>query len=280
MANSALIQKRMQAETIKRFAENTIGHRNFKWQAVLYLALLLLVGKWFPEGIEDYLFYLKGDRSLWTINWKLLCSGLILFAFYWAIKNIVSQSKIHVTADSPAPIKVLCVFLSPFKTRPNNPNGSYHEIIELQNALHTNDLDQLKLTETTWKMPLKAIEHHGARLKQVRIFTSCGENGSSSQFEVFRSLVNYLYPTVQVKEEFSGGLDFLDIRAIFDAVDKLYVEAVEEGYRENDVLVDVTGGLKTNSIAASVATLAKGRQFQYINEDKIVKSYDVTYFDE
>ena len=46
------------------------------------------------------------------------------------------------------------------------------------------------------------------------------------------------------------------------------------------MLVDVTGGHKTNSIAASVATLAKGRQFQYINEDKIVRNYDVTYFDE
>ncbi len=280
MANSAPIQKRIQAETIRRFAENTIGQRNFTWQAVLYLALLFLVGKWFPEGIEDYLVYLKGDWSSWSVNLKLLCSGLILFSFYWAIKNIVSQSKIYVTADSPAQIKVLCVFLSPFKTRANSRNDSYYEIIEIHKALHSNDLDQLKLEETTWKMPLKAIEHHGARLKQVRIFTSCGEKGSSKQFDVFRSLVNYLYPTVQVKEEFSGGIDFLDIRAIFDAVDNLYAEAVEEGYRENDVLVDVTGGHKTNSIAASVATLAKGRQFQYINEDKIVKSYDVNYFDE
>lgn len=123
-------------------------------------------------------------------------------------------------------------------------------------------------------MPLSAIDYHKKTLQEVLVFTS---SGSSSQFNVFQDLVMRLYPSLRVKEMVSGGIDFEDIETAFNAVNKLYRDAIASGYSEKDILVDVTGGHKTNSIAAAMATLAAGREFQYLNKERVVRSYDVDY---
>lgn len=74
----------------------------------------------------------------------------------------------------------------------------------------------------------------------------------------------------------SNGVDFKDVKEVFNVIEDFYKRP---DIKPKDVLVDITGGQKTNSIAGGIATLAVGRRFQYIGtNDKQVNAYDVGYF--
>lgn len=273
----------MQAESFRHFAECTFGQKNFGWHAVVYTALLFIAGGWLPNGIADFIKYLTGDWSLWTVNYQLTGSVVILILFGVQLKKIVhAPGKIEVSNDPPEPVKVLGVFLSTFNLF--NSAQSLGEIVKgkekefLEKALSEHIVKRETLDGTTWEMPLKALEFHKSRIETLYLFTSSGGKGTTADSDLFVRLVKVLYPNISVSELVSGGLDFENIKEIFNAVEDLYTHAITSGYKEKDVLVDITGGKKPNSIAASIATLAAGRKFQYISEDKVVRSYDVGYF--
>jgi hypothetical protein len=284
VSNNNPIQQRNQAEIFRHFAECTFGQKNFGWHAVMYTALLFIVGGWLPNGIADLIKYLSGDWSLWTFNYQLTISLGILIYFGVRLKKIVnSPGKIEVSNDPPEPVKVLGVFLSSFNLWFNS--GQVQGVIvkgkekeSLEKALSEQSVKREALDGTTWEMPLKAIEFHKSRVEMLYLFTSSGVKGTTADSDLFVRLVKVLYPGISVAELVPGGLDFENIQEIFRAVEDLYGDAVAHGYKEKDVLVDITGGKKPNSIAASIATLAAGRKFQYISEDKVVRSYDVGYF--
>lgn len=62
-----------------------------------------------------------------------------------------------------------------------------------------------------------------------------------------------------------------------DAINAIIQIVKEEGAEENDIIIDVTGGQKTASIAASLATLHNKVTFQYVqtNPPYEVFAYDV-----
>ncbi len=276
----------MQAESFRHFAECTFGQKNFVWHAVVYTALLFIAGGWLPNGIADFIKYLTGDWSLWTVNYQLTGSVVILILFGVQLKKIVhAPGKIEVSNDPPEPVKVLGVFLSSFNVWYNSSQsqveivkGKENESLEKILAEHT--VKRETLDGTTWEMPLKAIEFHKSRVETLYLFTSSGDKGTTVDSELFVRLVKVLYPGISVAEWVTGGLDFDNLTEIFYAVEAFYTDAVVRGFKEKDVLIDITGGKKSNSIAAaSVAALSVGRKFQYISEDKVVRSYDVGYFD-
>lgn len=66
-------------------------------------------------------------------------------------------------------------------------------------------------------------------------------------------------------ELIKGGIDFENIEEVFEAIEKFYSEVKEKGIAEKEVIVDITRCQKTNSLAASIATFALGRRFQYVS---------------
>ena len=284
MSKNNPIQRRIQAESFRRFAECTFGQKNFGWQAVLYTALLFIAGGWLPNGIADFVKYLTGDWSLWVFNYQLSGSVAILIYFGVLLSKVVhSPGKIEVSNYPPEPVKVLGVFLSSFNVWFNNVQAQGvivkgKEKASLETALSEQTVKRETLDGTTWEMPLKAIEFHKSRIETLYLFTSSGSKGTTADSDLFVRLVKVFYPGISVAELVPGGLDFENLKEIFSAVEVLYGDALAHGFKENEVLVDITGGKKTNSIAASIATLSAGRKFQYISEDKVVRSYDVGYF--
>lgn len=83
-------------------------------------------------------------------------------------------------------------------------------------------------------------------------------------------------------EEFlKGGIDFQDIKKVFETIENLYDKLGASGIKNEDIIMDVTGGQVTNSIAGAIATLTLGRKFQYVStRDKKVLSYDIGYFED
>ena len=284
MSNNNPLQQRIHAESFRHFVKHTFGRKNFGWYTVLYTALFILAGGWFPDGIADFFKYLAGDRSLWCINYQLIVSSLILIFFGIQLAGIINTEKIEVKSALSEPVKILGIFLSPLVFF--SGDSDYRKIIvegnekeSLENVLFAHSLKREALDGTSWEMPLRAVDFHKSRLERLSLFTSSGNNGTSAVSELFIKFLNLLYPEILVVEKVPGGLDFENIKEIFTAIEKFYVDAVNDGYKESDVLVDITGGKKTNSIAASIASLASGRKFQYIGDDKMVRSFDVGYFE-
>ncbi|NUK48199.1 hypothetical protein HUN82_08630 [Prosthecochloris sp. DSM 1685] len=279
MANNKPMAKRWRTQSLKRSLEGWTGEKNFKWQAILFALCLILFGEWFPDGLEGFFYYLQAvsmHRELvpWAINWKLVLSALFILLIWCIFKSLPRYTQIKVHAGQPKTYKVLAVFLSPFGVWNPNQTETYKTIDELRAVVDSDDCDREKMNDTKWAPSLSAIEYHRKTLREVVVFTS---KETSTEFTVFRALVRRLYPSLKVREMSEGGMDFENIEAVFNGVNKLYTDAIGDGYREKDILVDVTGGNKPNSIAAAMATLAAGREFQYLNKSREVRSFDVDY---
>ena len=276
------IKKVMGSQRIKRLAESVFGRNNISVQAVIYAALLLLAIAWLPVGIADFI----DDHWLWfswlPCSYKLLVSLAIFVIFAWQLSRLGGDdNKVQVQKTSPKKVRALGVFLS---TLGRTTEIVEEKILEIQNSLavlpDTSAILSV-LTGKNWEMPLKAIEYHQGQLEALYVFTSKGNPGSSETMALFETIVNALYPDLKIREVDVHGIEFEDVEAVFNQVESFYDMAKKDGFPEQEILVDVTGGQKPNSIAASIATLITGRKFQYISTvTKEVHAYDVWYIDQ
>jgi hypothetical protein len=279
------IQQKMRVQSLRRFAEGIVGRKNFGWWSLLYAALFFVVAGWFADGLAEFVDYVFSGQKRWIVNYKLIVSAGLLFLFGWSLRNIAhdDHDEIAVNRDQPKPVRVLGLFLSNFlvraaQTSHTGNSGEGFDKSALERAVSGSTFNRTMLLDTTWEMPFRAIEYHASSLERIELFTSSGGKCSSAESGLFIRLVAALYPDVSVIEQI---VDFEDLEVVFKAVEKLYADAEASGLKAQDVLVDITGGQKPNSIAAAIATLAVGRQFQYISTgDKVVRSYDVGYFQE
>lgn len=281
MTNNNPFQKRIRAYELGRVVESFFGKRNVSWYALGYAALLLLAIGWIPDGIAD-LFNCQWRECSWPAclecSYKILVSLLIIAFFRWRILQAMKyQVNIAVNPTSPQPVQVLGLFLSPVAATPKEQE---EEFAAIRTAIENKSLVPFFFDRKRWEMPLKAIDYHKSRVKKVLLFTSSGAHGTSTMSGDFRKVVQFLYPAILVEEIKPGGMNFEDVEEVFKAVENFFLRNEQENVKESDMLVDITGGQKTNSIAAAIATLATGRNFQYIStETKEVRVFDVRYMD-
>jgi len=277
------IQKKIRVErTFKRFAESIVGSKNFGWLSVFYLCLFFVASAWFADGLTEYIDYLLDGSGPAVLNYKLLISIFIIILFWLIVANITQtdNDKILVNNDQSLPVRRLVLFLSNFQKYAGKElsvlksDGVTKE--SLENALAEKSFRFDLLLDTSWEMPFLAIQHHISKLQHIVLVSSSGGKRSSLESGLFIQLVHSIYPNIRIEEQ---TVDFENLEQIFDWINHVYEKSRQEGLKESDVLVDITGGQKTNSIAAAIATLAIGRQFEYITTgEKIVRSYDVGYF--
>jgi len=98
---------------------------------------------------------------------------------------------------------------------------------------------------------------------------------SSKQFEAFKQLVGNIFKNRFDIEEI-GMENFESVERLFNSINQIYEKLNLENYRDKDIIIDITGGQKPNSIAAALMTIYYRREFQYIStKDYKVKSYDI-----
>jgi hypothetical protein len=283
MGSNNPVLQRKRIEGLKRFSEGFLGKKNTSAIVFVFAALIFVIAGWLPDGLSENIDFLFGEKRGWTFNYKLTGSIAALFIFWLLLrKTAIFGGRIEADSEQPQPVRVLGLFLSPFRVVPDipPPENQVRTRDELKTLLFEGVPKPEQFVGTTWEMPLKALGFHCSLLRKVYLITSSGSNGTSAESELFVSLANALYSDITIEEFAAGGLDFEDVKAVFSSVESLYQRAKKEGYREQDVLIDITGGQKTNSIAAAIATLATGRKFQYIGKKSGLLSYDVGYFDD
>ncbi len=128
----------------------------------------------------------------------------------------------------------------------------------------TDDLenDIKNLEHTNLQQLLRAIAPHRMELAKVILLGSIG--GSDSSLDDVRKILRYYIDGVVVLNKTVGSFEDLDM------LDTAFEAAVKDSKaQDKDIIIDVTGGTKTASIAAAVFALKKrDLEFQYVQTEK------------
>lgn len=258
------IQQHIQVDAVKKVAHQFLGMENFSLIALLMAALFFLGAGWLPDAGTNLL--LPGGQKM--VGIYQLTGSLIVFSVFGLVisHKIKHQQQVKIVVSSPPSARILIIFLS----------SCNKQLLETLKCQETALLPE-EIEGTSWEMPLLAIRHHAERLEQLYVFTSSGEQGTHQQFNCFHRIVSTAYPKLKIIELTGEGTDFEDMATIYDETDKLYERLDRTGiYASDDIILDITGGQKTNSIAAALATQADGRKFQYVStKSKQVRSFDL-----
>lgn len=258
---------------------------------VAVVALLVGIG-WLADSLFEWLTDLD---SLWqgkpVENWwplhRLVAVGFVtleVLLLWWLARGARQRYRPTVNLDSqPAQAKGLVLFLSTLKT--GEPEAITQALPELTGV----DAFRTRFGKTNWRMPLEAIAYHRPRLRRVVVICS---RESIAQWPGFVALTRQLFPGADfdLRElgalypqtaQYQGGFAFDDVATVADATDDALANLLAGGLPLADCLIDVTGGLKLNAVAATAVALAEGRRIQYVSgQDPApykVAVYDVTY---
>jgi hypothetical protein len=251
---------------------------------VLFLMAIGWAGDSLFEWLSDLGIWLKdGEVKDWWPWHRLIAVGFMaatIGVVSWLARKAEAHFRPRVLADAtPAQAEGLILYLSALR----GP-----DLAQLEAARPGPDsLDAFRrdLGNLNWRMPLEAIAYHLPRLRQVVVISSAHVDGSRKQFPTFKELVGRLFPGAELRVQdvaeldsrYDPGLDFNDVEKVAAATDDAYVRLRETGLRADRILIDITGGLKTNSIAGAAVALAEGRRIQYVSNAYEVLAYDVTY---
>ncbi len=163
-----------------------------------------------------------------------------------------------------------------------------------------------------WLMPVLAIRHHllakPSRLERIIIMPSADTSdkryfGTHHLDEIFRDYIKdclkNTHPKVEVDRiadvmnadlkvsigakqttiNLALGVPFDSIEAVLEGLYQLIETLRKEGLSDDDMLIDITGGLATNSVAgAIVSILARSRRFQYVDTNTYsVRTFNLTH---
>lgn|GEM_PF-1195880 len=268
------------------------------WQVIGIVLFFLLVLAMVTDTFVALLT--TGDHGLFFVGagGVLVLSVTLLKRYAQAAARELRPS---VSTRISRPVPCLVLFLSP-------PGRGAPDGKAVQHALGaftaiTGSLADRAVREAMdrhpWRMPAEAINHHLPFLERVVVIGSSDvlkPDGSEPDFGSHHHVTTFIadmrdrLPTFEAGIRFQtlaevlgdgryrDGVNFEDLEQTVDALHDLYKALRADGLGEAEILVDITGGQKVNSVAgAAVAILVRERRFQYVStRDYKVRSYDVT----
>lgn len=275
---------------LKRSISQIFGSTHLTYWHALYILLFFISLQWLPE-ILSYIFRLFGEIEIAGIKLKvelliktiiILLSFSIIFIFYR--KYIMHREIIVEQEENPKPVKVLLLFLSPIG--PANIRHARQEKIEsLTENRNSHLIDELKKEiehSWSWAMPIKAIEHHKNRLEKLYIVPS---HETYQDFEYFKKLLKLIFPEnsfeIHLFPRHKKGIDFFNIEEVFNTVKEFINEIKKMKIKDNDILIDITGGTVPVSVGSAIAVSIMGKNAQYVlTTTKKVITYNITYLED
>lgn len=278
MSKSAKLQAEQAIVVLKSF----LGSGKLKTIAIMVFFMLSF--GWFTNAsytlimdLDNFLQNLLPNLALLLV-FPLLLIILVFYAKYYA-----SSTRVDVIPDDkPAKTRALILFLS----------HAPIDFIENLSPQHKHQFESIELKKIfpqrhSWQMPFEAIRYHLERLEYVVIIPSL----ETAEFvEKFKELACYLLPTDKplkivgyhtLDMDFPKGVDFENIEDLVKATHTAYDYLRKQRVSNRDILIDITGGQKTTTVAGAAVALDAGRLFQYVStRDYKVRTFDVTYLGE
>lgn len=258
-----------------------------QWSVVILALLLLLLFSWFTDQLWDVISARKWpDVTQWSalIAFPLSLAVLLYYARSVAKAVVPDVACERVDQNSVQKVACLILFLSP-PSKDSESVQHWTSDANLKGCLSS----CLGKMQGPWRMPFEGIALHSGRLKHIAVICSAdlqdSQDGTWRHFETFRKLARHLLGTDDVDVFNAGarlldkaGVDFEDAAILVQLVNEVYRHFRELGFKEADILVDITGGQKVPTIAGAAIAMAEGRRFQYVStRDYKVRLYDVTY---
>ncbi len=236
----------------------------------LWLGLALLFVAMGSGWVGDLI--LEQIKNSWKLNtYYLMGMGVLLFAIGTSYIYIKRRNFLPVqTIGNGAPpqrVKALIINLSSLNKV--LPAEQFKMLLEGTDPPFSYERLQQEYPGCNWLSLFEAVQYHQPVLRYLYLSTSMGDNGSAQQFTLARQALHRFieirgYPAVLIEQK-PEPYDFnnLDegIRAVREAITLL---KHQHRLKEHDIVVDITGGTKMTSLAASMALQTyPGLQFQY-----------------
>ena len=272
----------------------------------LIIASLLFILS--PNWLSDAL---KGDDALLVHTlgeiapvlgtnrlYAVVLSFLILVGSAIALYNILPK-KAPIRSLSPAkkpyPRRVLIISVSTptlsfqFKTNPpclhftNAPEGCPRTLALTGNL---NEDIELFNTRNNTQHILRALKIHHENIEHIMLIGSSQltpqgnasvETGSQPHLAAIGELLKFYCTQPVTLHTTPQGINFENVDALYKTFCKFIDKGRAHNCTEPEMIIDATGGQKTASIAASLATLHNRVAFQYVQNSHpfAVKSYDL-----
>jgi len=244
------------------------GHR--AWRIILWIVAFWLAGNLCASAIYD-----AAQGRFHPAELTGLFLPLLVVWFGVQIRRASNRIvPAFMVNQQPMPAKALVLFLSP----PTDLGAIARIAGDLRVEKTAKDFETDR-----WHMPMSAIAHHLKILERVVVIASPdapGKPGTRNHFDAFRDTVKRLTPSDPnlVVTTYGDGVDFEDAAALIAALETVFRELHAEGYRDEDIVVDVTGGQKVPTVAGAVFTMTPERRFHYVStHDYRVLSFDLGY---
>ena len=245
----------------QKIVVSLLGSSLLGYRAFFIIAGVLLFFAWLPDGMSSLLDKIFGGEILkWSAKDGTMAVQILgSIVIFGVIKRIIPKDVPNVDIDindRPKRAKVLVLFLS-------ENNSGIEEILKFK-------------TIDEYGRQLKAIDYHKQRLK--KIIVACSEKSHGDRDKFLKCVQNLFGKELADMVNMRYIKNFEDAKSVYKFLESVYNQLKQEGFMEDDVVFDVTGGQKVVSIAGAMFAIPNDRHLQYVStSDYTVRHYDLTY---
>ena len=258
--------KKYQNRELQKIVVSLLGSSLLGYRAFFIIAGVLLFFAWLPDGMSSLLDKIFGGEILkWSAKDGTMAVQILGSIFiFWIIRRIISKSIPNVDIeinDRPKVAKALVLFLS-------RNDSDEEEILKFKT------IDEYG--RDNYRMPLKAIDYHKQELKNIIVV--CSEQSFGDKDKFLKCVQNLFGKELADMANVRYIKNFEDAKSVYKFLESVYNQLKQEGFMEDDIVFDVTGGQKAISIAGAMFAIPNDRHLQYVStSDYTVKHYDLTY---
>ncbi|EDP73134.1 hypothetical protein [Hydrogenivirga sp. 128-5-R1-1] len=205
---------------------------------------ILTLTSWFADYFKD----------------KHYCLALASLVNIFNIGILFIRLYPHESKKSKNTKKVLIMALSNLS---KNKNLS-EKLEKFEEQLKTGLLGKERL-ELSWELPLRHIYEYKDSLEKVFFITSYE---SYQDKEKFLEFLNIVLPEFKDKVIFESGINFDDFKQIKDKLISIIDRIKDEGYTDEDLVVNISGGTSAITLGLTLFALEKGRLITYFEQIK------------
>lgn len=267
--------------------------RQIPWGPMLAVLAVIVLTSLLADAIKgDVLF--EGWSKRWAMSGPYRVGVVFVLFFLWMVLAAFLYNKraawTHVRALSRQPSRAhrsVILLVSPQRPQAVNPEWESQAVfplvfseadksVTIAGKDLKEDISALDPFRWNWQQLLRAVAPHVESVERIHLVGSGGE-GSFQELGICEAILRQYLPRAKFTR--TEVKDFEDFAGFIESVGRIMEAEVKGGLKETDVIVDVTGGQKTASIAAAMVTLDKRVRFQYVQTTSPyeVYTYDVVH---
>lgn len=261
------------------------------WRILGIAMVALLSGHWAAIGLAGEHLFVAWWPALHHYQFLVsllmlglfMTSSLMLYHGRQAFTMARSLSRHHC---EPHAVVILLVSTPNIVPTPDTPRLPLHlqdtngVSLVLPGTSLAADIEALNKVRWNWQQLLRALQPHTVfpQLKRVYLIGSPGPGGSFAHLQLCQTLLDSYVPAAEVVQV-TEPIDFEDFNALVQGMRRIIRQEKDQGRHEHDIIIDVTGGVKTASIAGASITFNSQVKFQYVQtfSPYDVYAYDVIY---